>query len=326
MDIFKVTNLKKYFPITKGLLRRNAGFVPAVDDITFSVVKGETVGIVGESGSGKTTLARLLLKLLPATSGTIEFEGTDITNTKNSDLMDFRRRVQIVFQDPYSSLNPRMDIAAIVGEGLVIHKLVSTRRQKQKRTQELLETVGLNPGHLHRYPHQFSGGQRQRIGIARALSVNPEVIILDEPVSSLDVSVQAQILNLLADLQDKFGLTYLFIAHDLRVVEHQSSRVLVMYRGEIVESGGKDSIYTNPCHPYTRLLLDSIPQLDPTRRSFPRIPDDKDYLNSTAPLSSGCRFAPRCPKAVPLCDKTAPSLLQIEPGHFASCHLCKKEY
>ena len=271
MQIFNISNLKKYYPVTRGLLKKTVGFVNAVDDISFQVNKGETLGIVGESGSGKTTLARLMAKLIDPTSGKIEFHGNNIFNLGNKDLLDFRRRVQIVFQDPYSSLNPRLKIASTLSEGLIIHKLVKNRKEKINRIAELLETVGLNPDHMHRYPHEFSGGQRQRIGIARALSVNPEVLILDEPVSSLDVSVQAQILNLLADLQEKFSLTYLFIAHDLRVVEHISNRIIVMYKGKIVEMSTKDEIYKNPQHEYTKLLLNSIPDMDPNKRGFPEL-------------------------------------------------------
>ena len=271
MQIFNISNLKKYYPVTRGLLKKTVGFVNAVDDISFQVDKGETLGIVGESGSGKTTLARLMAKLIDPTSGKIEFHGNNIFNLGNKDLLDFRRRVQIVFQDPYSSLNPRLKIASTLSEGLIIHKLVKNRKEKINRIAELLETVGLNPDHMHRYPHEFSGGQRQRIGIARALSVNPEVLILDEPVSSLDVSVQAQILNLLADLQEKFSLTYLFIAHDLRVVEHISNRIIVMYKGKIVEMSTKDEIYKNPQHEYTKLLLNSIPDMDPNKRGFPEL-------------------------------------------------------
>lgn len=266
MNIITVTNLKKYFPITKGFLRRQVGLVKAVDDVSFSLYRGECLGIVGESGSGKTTLARLLLRLIAPTSGRIEFDGKDIFRFNKKELMDFRRKVQIVFQDPHSSLNPRLTVASTIGEGLVIHKLVKNRKERINRIANLLETVGLNPGHMHRYPHEFSGGQRQRIGIARALSVNPEVLILDEPVSSLDVSIQAQILNLLADLQEKFHLTYIFIAHDLRVVKHISTRIIVMYMGKIVEMGEKDRIYNNPQHPYTKLLIDSIPGLDPDKK------------------------------------------------------------
>lgn len=268
MEMIKVANLKKYFPITKGPLRRQAGVVKAVDDVSFSINKGETVGIVGESGSGKTTLARLILRLITPTSGKIEFEGADISGFKKGALMNFRRKVQIVFQDPYSSLNPRLKIATTLGEGLIIHKLIKNRSERINRTAELLDTVGLNPDYMYRYPHEFSGGQRQRIGIARALSVNPEVLILDEPVSSLDVSVQAQILNLLTELQEKFHLTYIFIAHDLRVVKHISSRIIVMYMGKIVEMAEKDEIYNNPQHPYTKILLDSIPSLDPENKKI----------------------------------------------------------
>lgn len=268
MEIIKISNLKKYYPITKGLFRRQADVVKAVDDVSFSVSKGETLGIVGESGSGKTTLARLILRLITPTSGRIEFEGADISGFKKDTLMNFRRKVQIVFQDPHSSLNPRLRIATTLGEGLIIHKLVRNRRERINRIRELLEIVGLNPNHIYRYPHEFSGGQRQRIGIARALSVNPEVIILDEPVSSLDVSVQAQILNLLSELQEKFHLTYIFIAHDLRVVKHISARIMVMYMGKIVEMAKKDEIYNNPQHPYTKLLLNSIPSLDPDNKKI----------------------------------------------------------
>lgn len=268
MKIIDVINLKKYFPITKGLLRRQIGIVRAVDDVSFSLNKGEALGIVGESGSGKTTLARLILRLIEPTSGKIKFEGADISRFKKDSLMNFRRKVQIVFQDPHSSLNPRLTVASTIGEGLVIHKLVKNRKERINRIAELLEIVGLNPNHMNRYPHEFSGGQRQRIGIARALSVSPEVIIADEPVSSLDVSVQAQILNLLAELQEKFNLTYIFIAHDLRVVEFISTRIIVMYMGKIVEMAEKEEIYKNPQHPYTKLLLNSIPSLDPANKKI----------------------------------------------------------
>lgn len=264
MQIINITHLKKYFPITKGLLRKQVGVVKAVDDVSFSVNKGEILGIVGESGSGKTTLARLILRLLEPNDGNIEFEGADISRLKRNSLMNFRRKAQIVFQDPHSSLNPRLTVASTIGEGLIIHKLAKNRKERINRIAELLNIVGLNPNHMYRYPHEFSGGQRQRIGIARALSVNPEVIIADEPVSSLDVSVQAQILNLLADLQEKFNLTYIFIAHDLRVVEFISTRIIVMYMGKIVEMASKEEIYKNPRHQYTKILLNSIPSLNPS--------------------------------------------------------------
>lgn len=276
--LINITNLKKYFPITKGLLRKQVGIVKAVDSVSFSLIKGEILGIVGESGSGKTTLARVLLRLISPTSGRIEFEGRDLFSLNKKELMNFRHKVQIVFQDPHSSLNPRLTIATTIGEGLIIHKLVKNRKERINRITELLETVGLNPAHMHRYPHEFSGGQRQRIGIARALSVNPEVIIADEPVSSLDVSIQAQILNLLAELQEKFGLTYIFIAHDLRVIEHISTRIIVMYKGKIVEMAQKDEIYKNPLHPYTKLLLNSIPNLDPNKRGFQELPENISFF------------------------------------------------
>jgi oligopeptide transport system ATP-binding protein len=266
--IFKIINLKKYFPVTKGLFRKQIGFVKALDNISFSVDKGEVLGIVGESGSGKTTLARILLRLISPSGGKVEFEGSDLFNLNKKELMNFRKRVQIVFQDPHTSLNPRLSIASTVGEGLIIHKLAKNKKDRKNRIAELLNSVGLKPDYMNRYPHEFSGGQRQRIGIARALSVNPEVIIADEPVSSLDVSVQAQILNLFVDLQEKFNLTYIFIAHDLRVVEHISTRIIVMYMGKIVETALKDELYKNPIHPYTKLLLNSIPNLDPDKRGF----------------------------------------------------------
>lgn len=289
-QLINIINLKKYFPITKGLLRKQVGVVRAVDNVSFYLNKGETLGIVGESGSGKTTLARLLLRLITPTSGKIEFEGRDLFSLNKQELMNFRHKVQIVFQDPHSSLNPRLTIASTIGEGLIIHKLVKNRKERINRIADLLETVGLNPAHMRRYPHEFSGGQRQRIGIARALSVNPEVIIADEPVSSLDVSIQAQILNLLAELQEKFGLTYIFIAHDLKVVEHISTRIIVMYKGKIVEMASKDEIYKNPIHPYTKLLLNSIPNLDPNKRGFQELPenmyfsvDRESVLNEISP-------------------------------------------
>jgi ABC-type oligopeptide transport system ATPase subunit len=279
MQILTVSHLKKYFPVTKGLLRKQVGLVKAVDDVSFAINKGECIGIVGESGSGKTTLARILLRLIQPTSGTVDFEGQNIFSLNKQELMNFRRKAQIVFQDPHSSLNPRLTIEKTVGEGIIIHKLAKTKKERINIIAELLESVGLNPANMHRYPHEFSGGQRQRIGIARALSVNPELIIADEPVSSLDVSVQAQILNLFIDLQEKLNLTYIFIAHDLRVVEHISTRIIVMYMGKIVEIASKEELYRNPLHPYTKLLLNSIPNLDPEKRGF--IDLNQNKLNSS---------------------------------------------
>lgn len=316
-SIFEITYLKKHYPITKGLFNKQIGIVKAVDDISFNVFKGETFGIVGESGSGKTTLARLLLKLVSPSGGKIFFEGQDISTLDNQKLLNFRRKAQIVFQDPHSSLNPRLSVANTVGEGLIIHKLAKNKNERLERVSGLLKTVGLNPDHMNRYPHAFSGGQRQRIGIARALSVNPEVIIADEPVSSLDVSVQAQVLNLLSDLQEQFQLTYIFIAHDLRVVEHISSRIAVMYMGKIVEIAGKEEIYKNPFHPYTQLLLNSIPNLDPAERGFKKLPVKTD--TNTAFGKIGCNFYPRCLKADRECSLQTPALIEKLPGHFVSC-------
>lgn len=300
--LINVTSLKKHFPVTKGIFRRHIGFVRAVDDVSFTLNKGETLGIVGESGSGKTTLARLILKLISPTSGSIEFEGKDISVIKKQELMNFRRKVQIVFQDPHSSLNPRLTVRDTVGEGIIIHKLAKNKKERINRVAELLENVGLNPSHMNRYPHEFSGGQRQRIGIARALSVNPEVIIADEPVSSLDVSVQAQILNLLSDLREKFGLTYIFIAHDLRVVEYISTRVIVMYKGKIVEMAKSSELYRNPLHPYTKLLLNSIPKLDPNQRGFPEIPQSE-----------------AASKENNIHETKKPELKAVSPDHWVSC-------
>ena len=318
-SLINVISLKKHFPVTKGLLRRPVGYIKAVDDVSFSLFSGETLGIVGESGCGKTTLARLLLRLIQPTSGRIEFQEKDVFSLKKKSLMNFRRKVQIVFQDPHSSLNPRLTVASTIGEALTIHKLVSTRRDRSKRIADLLNTVGLNPGHMYRYPHEFSGGQRQRIGIARALAVEPNIIVADEPVSSLDVSVQAQILNLLTQLQDKFQLTYIFIAHDLRVVEHISTRIIVMYLGKIVEIADKRDLYENPLHPYTKILLTAIPKLNPQERGFPSLLQGEPPTPLNPP--SGCRFRTRCPMAIPKCSKEEPFLKEVTSNHFRACHI-----
>lgn len=316
-SLFSVISLKKYFPVTKGLLRRPVGYIKAVDDVSFSLFSGETLGIVGESGCGKTTLARLLLRLMRPTSGRIEFQGKDVFSLKKDSLMNFRRKVQIVFQDPHSSLNPRLTVASTIGEALTIHKLVKSRRDRSKRIADLLNTVGLNPGHMYRYPHEFSGGQRQRIGIARALAVEPNIIVADEPVSSLDVSVQAQILNLLTGLQDKFQLTYIFIAHDLRVVEHISTRIIVMYLGKIVEMADKRGLYENPLHPYTKILLTAIPKLNPQERGFPELLQGEPETPINPP--KGCRFQARCPMAIPKCSEEEPLLKEVSSNHFVAC-------
>jgi len=320
--IIDVISLKKYFPITKGLFRKTTGYLQAVDNVSFRLYQGETLGIVGESGCGKTTLARLILRLITPTGGIIKFGSRNIFDFKGKELLSFRRQVQIIFQDPHNSLNPRLTIASTIGEPLVIHKLARNRRGRIERIAELLRTVGLNPDYMYRYPHQFSGGQRQRIGIARALAVEPKIIVADEPVSSLDVSIQAQILNLLTELQEKFNLTYIFIAHDLRVVEHISARIIVMYLGEIVETTAKEELYKNPLHPYTKTLLAAIPKLDPNERGFP----DSIQGEASAPVNPGpgCRFKTRCPMAVPECGKEKPALKEIMPGHFVRCRLIKK--
>lgn len=317
--LFNIKNLKKYYPLTKGFWRRTVGHVQAVDDISFTVNSGEILGVVGESGCGKTTLARLLLRLLEPTSGQITYQEKNIFNLTKPELRSFRRQVQIIFQDPHGSLNPRLKIATTIGEALTIHKLVKNRKEKQDRISNLLETVGLNPKQMYRYPHEFSGGQRQRIGIARALAVEPQVIIADEPVSSLDVSVQAQILNLLGRLRDQFNLTYIFIAHDLRVVEHMSNRIMVMYLGKIMELASKEELYKNPLHPYTKILLTAIPKIDPAQRGFPELLSGEPPTPVNPP--PGCRFHTRCPQAIARCSQEEPQLRKLNANHLVSCHL-----
>jgi oligopeptide/dipeptide ABC transporter ATP-binding protein len=316
MPLLEIKNLKTHFPIHAGVIRRQVGAVKAVDDVSFTINEGETVGLVGESGCGKTTLGRTLLRLIEPTSGSIIFDGEDITTKNGSDLKAFRRKAQMIFQDPYGSLNPRMTVGNIVGEAIQIHKLLP-KKEIPARVAELLKAVGLDPSHATRYPHEFSGGQRQRIGIARALAVEPKFIVCDEPVSALDVSIQAQIINLLQDLQQKLGLTYLFIAHDLSVVEHISDRVCVMYLGKIVESAPATELYKNPLHPYTQALISAVPMIDPaTKRKRILLPGD---VPSPINPPSGCPFHPRCPIAIDQCKRAIPQFRELLPNHWVAC-------
>ena len=317
--LLKVKNLKKYFPIRGGLFSREIARVHAVDDVSFDLMAGETLGLVGESGCGKSTTGRSILRLIEPTSGEVSFQGQNVTTLDKRSLRGLRKEMQIIFQDPYASLNPRMTVGSIIGEALVIHRLAPTRRQREERVVQLLETVGLSSDHLRRYPHEFSGGQRQRIGIARALAVSPKLIIADEPVSALDVSIQAQIINLLEDLQAKFGLTYLFIAHDLSVVEHISTRVAVMYLGKIVEIALAKELYTSPKHPYTEALLSAVPIPDPTMRRK-RILLEGDVPSPINP-PSGCRFHTRCALRVPSCSENEQVLKEVSAGHWVACQV-----
>jgi oligopeptide transport system ATP-binding protein len=318
MSLLEIRNLKKYFPVGGGLFSRRKGEVRAVDGVDLTVEEGETLGLVGESGCGKSTLGRTLLRLIEPTEGEIVFQGKNLLGLSPREMRNMRREMQIIFQDPYASLNPRMRVGDIVGEGLEIHKL-AVGKKKRERIMELLNQVGLREDHYDRYPHEFSGGQRQRIGIARALAVNPNFIVADEPVSSLDVSIQAQIINLLQELQEKMHLTYFFISHDLRVVEHISHRVAIMYLGKIVEIAPSETIYRDAKHPYTRALLSAVPILDPDRRKE-RIVLQGDVPSPVNP-PSGCSFHPRCPYREDICDKVEPKLEFSADGHGVSCHV-----
>src|SRR5216117_1619370 len=317
MSLLEIRNLKKHFPVGEGLFSRNKGAVKAVDGVSLTVEEGETLGIVGESGCGKSTLGRTILRLVEPTSGEVIFQGKNLLSLSQRDLRDMRRQMQIIFQDPYASLNPRMRVGDIVGEGLEIHKLAKGKA-KRDRVIELLNQVGLREDHYNRYPHEFSGGQRQRIGIARALAVSPKFIVADEPVSSLDVSIQAQIINLLQELQEKFGLTYLFIAHDLSVVEHISTRVAVMYLGKIVEIAPARELYTNPQHPYTEALLSAVPIPDPTVKKK-RIILEGDVPSPINP-PKGCHFHTRCMYKDKICEEVEPEFKDIGGGHWVACH------
>jgi len=317
--LLSARGLTKHFAIKGGIFAREVHRIHAVDGVSFDIAAGETLGLVGESGCGKSTTGRCILRLIEPSSGEVWFQGQDVTKLDAEALRELRRDMQIIFQDPFASLNPRHTVGGIIGEALVIHGLAQTRAELDDRVVQLLETVGLQPDHRHRFPHEFSGGQRQRIGIARALAVEPKLIICDEPVSALDVSIQAQVINLLEDLQEKFGLTYLFIAHDLSVVEHISDRVAVMYLGRVVEIAPSRELYDNPRHPYTEALLSAVPIPDPLVKRK-RIVLQGDVPNPIRP-PSGCRFHTRCPIAEARCSQEVPELEQSSDGHWVACHL-----
>jgi len=317
--LLEVRNLKMHFSVTEGFLSRSKGTVKAVDDVSFTIGRGETLGLVGESGCGKTTTGRCILRLEKPTFGDIVFEGENLGNLSRDALNKKRERMQVIFQDPYSSLNPRMKVGSIVGEPMKVHGIYRDPKEREKRVAELLSVCGLNPGFMDRYPHEMSGGQRQRVGIARALSVNPQFIVCDEPVSALDVSIQAQVINLLESLREQFQLSYLFIAHDLSVVHHLCHRVAVMYLGHLVELADSDELFSNPRHPYTQALLEAVPIPDPEieKRRAHRVM--KGEIPSPINPPSGCVFHPRCPLAVDSCRKEVPQAREVKPGHWVAC-------
>jgi oligopeptide transport system ATP-binding protein len=322
--ILQVENLKKYFPIRRGVFQRHVGDVKAVDGVNFGVYRGETLGLVGESGCGKTTTGRTIIRLYEPTEGRVLFEDVDLASIQGRELRQMRRKMQMIFQDPYASLSPRMSVLGIVGEPLEVH-MVAKGKEKRERVAELLELVGLDPAFMTRYPHEFSGGQRQRIGIARALALNPDMIICDEPISSLDVSIQAQVVNLMEELQDRLGLTYIFIAHDLSMVRHISDRIVVMYLGKIVELTDRKTLYENPLHPYTQALLSAVPIPDPfIEEKRQRIILEGDLPSPSNP-PRGCNFNTRCPVVMDTCFEVDPEFIEIEEGHFCACHLVKAQ-
>jgi oligopeptide transport system ATP-binding protein len=324
--LVEVKNLKKHFPIMRGVLRRQVGAVQAVDGVSFNIYKGETLGLVGESGCGKSTTGRTILQLLEPTAGQVSYAGQELTNLNRNEMRKARRHMQMIFQDPYASLNPRMSVGSIIGEPLQIHNIGNSSSRKD-RIQELLKVVGLNPYFINRYPHEFSGGQRQRIGIARALATNPDFIVADEPISALDVSIQAQVVNLMDDLKEELGLTYLFIAHDLSMIRYISDRVAVMYLGRIVELSNRDEIFDHPLHPYTQALLSAIPIPDPEKESKRQRLILEGDVPSPANPPSGCRFHPRCSYATEICKKEDPVFRNLGSDsvpHFVACHHAEK--